>query len=143
VGDLLEAAMLIRKRNDESSLKLAALLADKAGALDLASMLANQSLKQSLLVEKWDIANEVALQHAHLKVKTLKLCSKSASTVQVYSSFISNNREVTEPILVILFLNDHYFMKLVYVVVITKLRLCMVICTNVIILKMVIKFCIS
>lgn len=135
--------MLIRKRNDESSLKLAALLADKAGALDLASMLANQSLKQSLLVEKWDIANEVALQHAHLKVKTLKLCSKSASTVQVYSSFISNNREVTEPILVILFLNDHYFMKLVYVVVITKLRLCMVICTNVIILKMVIKFCIS
>jgi hypothetical protein len=41
VGDLLEAAMLIRKRNNERSLKLAALLADKAGALELASMLAN------------------------------------------------------------------------------------------------------
>lgn len=67
VGDLLEAAMLIRKRNDESSLKLAALIADKAGAQELASLLANQSMKQSLLVGKLDVANEVALQHAHLK----------------------------------------------------------------------------
>lgn len=65
--------MLIRKRNDESSLKLGALLAEKAGALELASMLANQSLQQSLLVEKWDIASEVVLQHARLKVKMLKL----------------------------------------------------------------------
>jgi hypothetical protein len=124
VGDLLEAAMLIRKRNDESSLKLAALLADKAGALELASMLANQSLKQSLLVEKWDIAHEVALQHAHLKVKMLKLCSKSACAVQVFSFFISNNREVTQSVLGILFLND-YFMNPVYVVMITKVRLCL------------------
>lgn len=67
--------MLIRKRNDENSLKLAALIADKAGAQELASMLANQSMKQSLLVGKWDVANEVALQHAHLKVKkTLEQC---------------------------------------------------------------------
>jgi hypothetical protein len=75
VGDLMEAAMLIRKRNDESSLKLAALIADKAGAQELASMLANQSMKQSLLVENWDVAREVAAQHAHLKVKgTLQRC---------------------------------------------------------------------
>jgi hypothetical protein len=71
----MEAAMLIRKRNDESSLKLAALIADKAGAQELASVLANQSMKQSLLVGNWDVANEVALQHAHLKVKkTLEQC---------------------------------------------------------------------
>jgi len=69
VGELIEAAMLIRKRNDESSLKLAALIADKAGAQDLASMLANQSMKQSLLVGKLDVAGEVAHQHAHLKVR--------------------------------------------------------------------------
>lgn len=71
MGDLLEAAMLIRKRNDESSLKLAALLADKAGALEVASVLANQSMKESLLVEKWDIANGIAVQHSRLKVLTL------------------------------------------------------------------------
>jgi hypothetical protein len=69
VGELMEAAMLIRKRSDESSLKLAALIADKAGAHALASMLANQSMKQSLLVGKLDVAREVALQHAHLKVR--------------------------------------------------------------------------
>lgn len=75
--------MLIRKRNDESSLKLAAMIADRAGAQELASMLANQSMKQSLLVEKWDVAREVALQHEHLKVRKHKnmaeveMCSKS------------------------------------------------------------------
>lgn len=65
----MEAAMLIRKRTDESSLKLAAMIADKAGAQELASMLAIQSMKQSLLVENWDVAREVALEHAHLKVR--------------------------------------------------------------------------
>lgn len=81
--------MLIRKRNDESSLKLAALIADKAGAQELASLLANQSMKQSLLVGKWDIANEVALQHAHLKVKeTLEQCG----SLLVSSLINSNNR---------------------------------------------------
>jgi hypothetical protein len=75
VGDLMEAAMLIRKRNDESSLKLAALIADKAGAQELASVLANQSMKQSLLVGNWDVANEVAVQHPKLKVKrTMECC---------------------------------------------------------------------
>jgi hypothetical protein len=98
VGDLLEAAMLIRKRNDERSLKLAALLADKARAPQLASMLANQSLQQSLLVENWDIANEVALQHAHLKVKILKPCSQSACTVPVFIYCVSNNREVAQSV---------------------------------------------
>jgi len=87
--------MLIRKRNDERSLKLAALLADKAGALDLASMLANQSLQQSLLVENWDVANEVALQHARLKVKMLKLCSQSACTVPVFIFCVSSSMEVS------------------------------------------------
>ena len=91
----MEAAMLIRKRNDERSLKLAALLADKAGALELASMLANQSLQQSLLVENWDVANEVALQHACLKVKMLKLCSQSACTVPVFIFCVSSSREVS------------------------------------------------
>ena len=91
----MEAAMLIRKRNDEKSLKLAALLADKAGALELASMLANQSLQQSLLVENWDVANEVALQHARLKVKMLKLCSQSACSVPVFIFCVSSNREVS------------------------------------------------
>ena len=91
----MEAAMLIRKRNDERSLKLAALLADKAGALDLASMLANQSLQQSLLVENWDVANEVALQHARLKVKMLKLCSQSACTVPVFIFCVSSSMEVS------------------------------------------------
>jgi hypothetical protein len=106
VGDLLEAAMLIRKRNDERSLKLAALLADKAGALELASMLANQSLQQSLLVENWDVANEVSLQHAHLKVKMLKPYSQSACTVPVFIycvpvfiHCVSNSREVTLSVL--------------------------------------------
>lgn len=60
--------MLMRKRNDENSLKLAALIADKAGAQELAATLANQSVKQSLLVGNWDVASEVALQHAQLKV---------------------------------------------------------------------------
>lgn len=75
--------MIIRKRSDESSLKLAAMIADKAGAQELASMLANQSMKQSLLLGKWDVAREVAVQHAHLKVRKHKnmaevgLCSKS------------------------------------------------------------------
>jgi len=95
VGDLLEAAMLIRKRNDERSLKLAALLADKAGALESASMFANQSLQQSLLVENWDVAKEVALQHAHLKVKMLKMCSQSAFTVPVFIFCVSSNMEVS------------------------------------------------
>jgi hypothetical protein len=84
----MEAAMLIRKRNDESSLKLAALIADKAGAQELASVLANQSMKQSLLVGKWDVANEVALQHAHLKVK-------SACVVARISSLINSNKRST------------------------------------------------
>ena len=91
----MEAAMLIRKRNDERSLKLAALLADKAGALELASMLANQSLQQSLLLENWDVANEVALQHARLKVKMLKLCSHSVCTVPVFIFCVSSNKEVS------------------------------------------------
>ena len=87
--------MLIRKRNDERSLKLAALLADKAGVLELASMLANQSLQQSLLVENWDIANEVALQHVRLKVKMLKLCSQCACTVPVFIFCVSSYREIS------------------------------------------------
>jgi len=87
--------MLIRKRSDERSLKLAALLADKAGALQLAFVLANQSLQQSLLVENWDVANEVALQHARLKVKMLKLCSQSACTVPVFIFCVRSNGEVS------------------------------------------------
>lgn len=87
--------MLIRKRNDERSLKLAALLADKAGFLELASVLANESLQQSLLVENWDVANEVVLQHAHLKVKMLKVCSQPACTVPVFIFCVRNNREVS------------------------------------------------
>ena len=117
---MLEAAMLIRKRNDEISLKLAALLAEKAGALDLASLLANQSLQQSLLAEKWDIASEVALQHARLKVKMLKLCSQSACIVAVFIFYVSNKWEVTQSVLSTLLLSD-YFMNPVYVAVITEL----------------------
>jgi hypothetical protein len=83
----MEAAMLIRKRNDESSLKLAALIADKAGAQELASMLANQSMKQSFLVGKWDVASEVGLQHAHLKVrKTLEHCASLHASWQEIDS---------------------------------------------------------
>jgi hypothetical protein len=116
VGDLLEAALLIRKRNDERSLKLAALLADKAGALELASMLANQSLRQSVLVDNWDVANEVALQHAHLKVKMLRLCSESACTVPVFIFCVRNNREVSRSVLSTRLLSD-YCVNSVYVVV--------------------------
>ena len=112
--------MLIRKRNDEISLKLAALLAEKAGALDLASLLANQSLQQSLLAEKWDIASEVALQHARLKVKMLKLCSQSACIVPMFIFYVSNKWEVTQSVLSTLLLSD-YFMNPVYVAVITEL----------------------
>ena len=108
--------MLIRKRNDERSLKLAALLADKAGALELASMLANQSLQRSLLVANWDVANEVALQHAHLKVKMLILCSQSACTVPVFIFCVSSNKEVSSSVLSTLLLGD-YCMNTVYVVV--------------------------
>ncbi|XP_069679265.1 gem-associated protein 5 [Periplaneta americana] len=67
VGEFIEAAMLIRKRNDESSLKLAAKIAEKAGAQDLASMLASQSMKQSLLAGKLEVASEVAAEYSHLK----------------------------------------------------------------------------
>ncbi|KAJ9592049.1 hypothetical protein L9F63_001428, partial [Diploptera punctata] len=67
IGELLEAAMLIRKRSDEGSLKLAALIAIKAGADELAAMLACQSLKQSLTVGNMTVANEVVSQHMQLK----------------------------------------------------------------------------
>ena len=71
IGELKDAAMVLRKRNNENSLKLAALIARKAGAEELTLILACQCVKQSLLVGNLTVANEVVSQYTQFKVNPL------------------------------------------------------------------------